>query len=91
MRAAVDEQAIAAFQGVRTAALVEAAAARQALAAGEALTSVRHEVRVGLKPQLHLLDAEREATAAAVNAARAQGDRILAAYRLLALLGGTDI
>jgi outer membrane protein len=87
MRAAVDEQTIAAFQGARSAALVEAAAGRQAQAAAQARDSVRHEVRVGMKPQLDLLDAEREATAAAVNEARAQGDRILAAYRLLALIG----
>jgi len=40
-----------------------------------------------MKPQLDLLDAEREATAAAVNEAKAQSDRIVAAYRLLALLG----
>lgn len=86
-RAAVDEQTIGAFQGVRSAALVEAAGARQAQAAAQALDSVRHEVRVGMKPQLDLLDAEREATAAAAGEARAQGDRIVAAYRLLALLG----
>lgn len=86
-RAAVDEQTISAFQGVRSAALVETAAARQALAAAQARDSVRHEVRVGMKPQLDLLDAEREATAAAVNEAKAQSDRIVAAYRLLALLG----
>ena len=86
-RAAVDEQVIAAFQGVRTAELVETAATRQALAAAEARDSVRHEVRVSMKPQIDLLDAEREATAAATNQARAQGDRIVAAYRLLALLG----
>ncbi|MFT3976275.1 MAG: TolC family outer membrane protein [Sphingomonas bacterium] len=86
-RTAVDEQVIAAFQGVRSAALVEAAAARQALAAAQARDSIRHEVRVGMKPQLDLLDAEREATAAAVGEIRARADRIAAAYRLLALLG----
>jgi len=86
-RAAVDEQTISAFQAVRSTALVEAAAARQALAAAQARDSVRHEVRVGMKPQLDLLDAEREATAAAVGEARAQGERIAAAYRLLALIG----
>ena len=86
-RAAVDEQTISAFQGVRSAALVETAAGRQALAAAQARDSVRHEVRVGMKPQLDLLDAEREATAAAVNEAKAQSDRIVAAYRLLALFG----
>ncbi|WGU40953.1 TolC family outer membrane protein [Phenylobacterium sp. NIBR 498073] len=86
-RAALDEQTIGAFQGVRSAAMVEAAATRQALAAAQARDGVRHEVRVGMKPQLDLLDAEREATAAAVNEAKARSDRIVAAYRLLALLG----
>ncbi len=86
-RSAVDEQTISAFQGVRSAMLVETAAGQQALAAAQARDSVRHEVRVGMKPQLDLLDAEREATAAAVSETRAQGDRIVAAYRLLALLG----
>ena len=86
-RSAVDEQTISAFQGVRSAVLVETAAGQQALAAAQARDSVRHEVRVGMKPQLDLLDAEREAIAAAVSEARAQGDRIVAAYRLLALLG----
>ena len=86
-RSAVDEQTISVFQGVRSAMLVETAAASQALAAAQARDSVRHEVRVGMKPQLDLLDAEREAAAAAVSEARAQSDRIVAAYRLLALIG----
>ena len=72
---------------MRSAVLVEAATASQALAAAEARDSVSYEMRVGMKPQLDLLDAEREATAAAVNEVSAQSDRIVAAYRLLALLG----
>lgn len=86
-RAASDEQVISFFQGVQTARLVETAAAQQARAASQARDSVRHEVRVGMKPQLDLLDAEREATAAAVTESKAQSERIIAAYRLLALLG----
>lgn len=86
-RAAVDEQTISAFQGARSAVLVESASAQQADAAAQARDSVAQEVRVGMKPQLDLLDAEREATAAAVSHVRAQGDRIVAAYRLLAMLG----
>jgi Outer membrane protein len=86
-RSALDEQTISAFQGVRSAMLVETAAGQQALAAAQARDSVRHEVRVGMKPQIDLLDAEREATAGAVSQAKAQSDRIVAAYRLLALLG----
>jgi outer membrane protein len=83
----VEEQVISAFQDVRTAQLVEQAAADQASAAAQALESVRHEVRVGMKPQLDLLDAERESIAAEAGAARAGTDRIVAAYRLLSLLG----
>ncbi|MBT2189069.1 TolC family protein [Sphingobium sp. H33] len=90
MRAAsmqVEEQVISAFQGVRTAQLVEQAASDQAGSATQALESVRHEVRVGMKPQLDLLDAEREAIAAEAASIRAGTDRIVAAYRLAALLG----
>lgn len=86
-RQQTEEEVIAAFQEVRTAQLVEQASAQQTAAAASALESVRQEVRVGMKPQLDLLDAEREATAAAAGAARAGGDRIVAAYRLLALMG----
>jgi outer membrane protein len=87
MRMQVEEQVISAFQDVRTAQLVEQAATDQASAAAQALDSVRHEVRVGMKPQLDLLDAERESIAAEAGAARAGTDRIVAAYRLLSLLG----
>jgi len=90
MRAAsmrVEEQVISAFQDVRTAQLVEQAAGDQAASAAQALESVRHEVRVGIKPQLDLLDAEREAIAAEAGSIRAGTDRIVAAYRLAALLG----
>lgn len=86
-RQQVEEQLISAFQNVRTAELVERAASDQAAAAQMALTSVRHEVRVALKPQIDLLDAEREAIGAEVAAAQARTDRIVAAYRLKALLG----
>jgi outer membrane protein len=86
-RLQIEEQVIAAFQDVRTAQLVEQAAGEQTAAAAKALDSVRQEVRVGMKPQLDLLDAEREATAAEAGAARASTDRIVAAYRLLSLLG----
>lgn len=86
-RLQVEEGVIGAFQGVRTAGLVEAAAVKQAAAAAQARDSVRAEVRVGMKPQLDLLNAEREATAAAAGEARARTDRIVAAYRLLAIIG----
>ena len=87
MRLQVEEQVTTAFQNVRTAQLVEQAAIDQASAAAEARDSIGHEVRVGMKPQVDLLDAEREAIAAEAGAARAATDRIVAAYRLLSLLG----
>lgn len=83
----VEEQVIAAFQGVRTARLVETAAQQQSESARQALESVRQEVRVGMKPQLALLDAEREAIGAASASVRAQTDRIVAAYRLMSVIG----
>ncbi|ATE63896.1 TolC family protein [Rhizorhabdus dicambivorans] len=86
-RMQIGEQIVSTFQEVRTMLLVEQAASDQARAAGEALESIRHEVRVGLKPQLDLLDAEREAIATQANRARARTDRAVAAYRLLSLLG----
>ncbi|MCB2108128.1 MAG: TolC family protein [Rhodobacteraceae bacterium] len=86
-RMALEEGVLAAWQNVRTTELVEIASKEQAAAANEALTSVRHEVRVGMKPQIDLLDAEREATVAAAAAAQAATDRIVAAYRLISLIG----
>jgi outer membrane protein len=85
--AALREKVVAAWQDVRTTELVETASQEQAAAATEALRSVGHEVRVGMKPQIELLDAQREATAADANAAQARTARIVAAYRLLSLLG----
>lgn len=86
-RQAVEEQAITLFEGLRTAQLVAIAAADQARASEQARISVAHEVRVGMKPQLDLLDAEREAIAATARAAQADAARIAIAYRLSAALG----
>jgi len=83
----VEEQVIAAWSGVHATVLIANAADDQARAADAALVSVRHEVRVGMKPQLDLLDAERDAIAAAGNAAQARANRTVIAYRLGALLG----
>jgi outer membrane protein len=91
VRLQIEEQVISVVQNVRTAQLIEQAAGEQANAASEALTSVRHEVRVGMKPQLDLLDAEREVIAAEAAALRARADRIVAAYQLLSLLGRIPI
>ncbi len=66
--------------------MIEAARARTE-AAAEALRATRLEVQVGMKPQIALLDAEREALDAAVAATRAEGLRLAAAWRLKALTG----
>ena len=60
----------------------------QAGAATGALESIRHEVRVGQRPVLDLLDAEREALAVRSALVAARGDVTVQAYRLDALLGG---
>jgi outer membrane protein len=86
-RTQLEEQVVSAFQNVRTTQLIEKAAGDQSTATAQALESVRYEVRVGMKPQLDLLDAEREVLAAQTSIARARTDRIVAAYRLMALLG----
>lgn len=83
----VREDVIDAWQAVRTAGAVAEAAAAQSTAAGAALTSVREEVRVAAKPTIDLLDAEREALAARTADLRARGARLVAAYRLNAVLG----
>ncbi len=83
----VQEAVTAAHAAVESSALIEHAATEQRAAAEEAARDVRDEVKVGQKPQLDLLDAEREATAAGVFALRAKADRVTAAYRLNALLG----
>jgi outer membrane protein len=82
-----EEQVIAAWEQVQATLLVADAAAAQRRAAAEALESVRHEVRVGAKPQLALLDAEREALQATAGAVAAGTDRIVAAWRLRLLVG----
>lgn len=87
-RAQIREAVIGAWEDVQTSrALVEAAADR-ASAATIALESVRHEVRVGQKPTLDLLDAERDALAAYSAGVAARGGAVAAAYHLNALLNG---
>jgi outer membrane protein len=86
-RGSVREMVIAGFANVRSTGLAADAALRQQRASEAALASVRQEVRVGLKPTLALLDAERDAAQAAMQAANADTNRIAAAWNLLALLG----
>ena len=89
-RQAVEEQVITLFEGLRTAQLVAVAAADQARASEQARISVAHEVRVGMKPQLDLLDAEREAALATARVAQADAARVTTAYRLSAAIGRND-
>lgn len=83
----VREALISAQAAVRSSALVEQAAQDESAAADEAVRNVRDEVKVGQKPQLDLMNADRDAVAAHLLALRARADRINATYRLEALFG----
>ena len=87
-RAQVREAVIGAWGDVVTARAVMLAATDQASAATSALDSVRNEVRVGQKPVLDLLDAERDALAAQSALVATRGEVTVSAYRLEALLHG---
>ncbi|CAN5908385.1 TolC family outer membrane protein [soil metagenome] len=87
-RAQVREAVTGAWEDVQTSRALVEAAADQATAAASALDSVQNEVRVGQKPTLDLLDAEREALAARSAGVSARGGAVAAAYRLNALLHG---
>ena len=89
-RQQVEEQVITLFERLRTAQLVAVAAADQARASEQARISVAHEVRVGMKPQLDLLDAEREAALATARVAQADAARVTTAFQLSAALGHND-
>jgi len=87
VRLQVHEQAISGFNAVMTArAMLEAATAR-AVATERALHDTRLEVQTGAKPQLALLDAEREAIEGESARIAAEGDLLVAAYRLRAIAG----
>jgi len=85
-RAQVREAVIGAWQDIITARVVLRAATDQSMAAASALDSVRNEVRVGQKPTVDLLDAEREALAAKYALVIARGQQVIDAYRLNALV-----
>ena len=89
-RQQVEENVITLFERLRTAQLVAVAAADQARASEQARISVAHEVRVGMKPQLDLLDAEREAALATARVAQADAARVTTAFQLSAALGRND-
>lgn len=81
------EAVTAAHAEIESSAAFEQAASEHAQATRDAARNVREEVKVGQKPQIDLLDAEREATTAQVQFMAARTARIVAAYRLNALLG----
>jgi TolC family type I secretion outer membrane protein len=87
-RAQVREAVVGAWQDIQTARAVVQAASDQSAASSSALESVRNEVRVGQKPTLDLLDAERDALAAQDALVIARGEQVVDAYRLNALLHG---
>lgn len=86
-RREIEAETIAAYEGLAAARLMAEATLRQQQAASEALRSTRLEVKTGMKPQLALLDAERESLDADVAAARAEGGLLVAGWRLKALTG----
>lgn len=84
---AAEQQAVAGFQDLAAARAVLIAADARVVAAEEALRDTRLEVQTGVKPGLALLDAEREAIAASADQIAAQGQALVAAYRLRAIAG----
>jgi outer membrane protein len=87
-RGQVRETVTGAWEDIQTARALLEAAADQVTAAASALGSVRNEVRVGQRPTVDLLDAERESLAAQSASVAARGGVVAAAYRLNALLDG---
>jgi outer membrane protein len=85
-----EAEAIAAFEALGAQRRMVEATARRETAAAEALRSTRLEVKTGMKPQLALLDAEREALDAAVARARAEGGLLVAGWQMKALTGGRE-
>jgi outer membrane protein len=86
-RRQVGQQAVACFEDVMTARAVLDAATRRVTATREALADTRLEVQAGAKPQLALLDAERESINAESARMAALGDMLVAAYTLRAIAG----
>ena len=86
LRAAV----IRTWNAARTAAAAERAARDQATAAESARDSLRHEVRVGQKPILDMLNAERDVLEAHAQLSQAEAARTVASYQLAALLGSSN-
>jgi outer membrane protein len=78
---------IDAWQGLATARRMTEASRLRRDAATEALRGTQLEARVGAKPPLAVLDAEREAIEAEAALLQAEGMQTVAAWRLNALTG----
>jgi outer membrane protein len=87
LRRQLEAETIAAWEGLAAARRTVEATERQQAAAAEMLRATQLEAKVGMKPQLALLDAQRDSLEASVSAARARGQLLLAAWRLKALTG----
>jgi outer membrane protein len=83
----IDSAIIAAWTGLKTAHRMVSASAARSAATAEALRSTRLEAKVGARPTLAVLDAEREAISAEAAEIEAQGQRLIAAWQLNALTG----
>lgn len=86
-RATLKTAVIAAWSDLQANRLATAAARDQAQAANRAVDSLRHEVRIGQRPLLDLLDAERDRLGAVARAFAAEGEVTVSA-RQLAILAG---
>lgn len=78
---------VGAWTSVTTAAAVIRSVGRQVAAARFALTGVRQEAQIGARAVVDILDAENELFEAQVQLARAERERVVAAYQLLAATG----
>lgn len=86
-RLRTEQAAITAYEELATARLMLDASEARDAAAREALRGTKLEVEAGAKPQLALLDAQREAIEAEAALAGAQGGLIASAYYLRAIAG----
>ncbi|WP_305097312.1 TolC family protein [Croceibacterium aestuarii] len=86
----IEGQAVESFATLRSARSQLAAARAREAATEQALRGTRLEVEVGAKPQLALLDAEREAIAARTARISAAGQVLVAAHVLRAIAGLED-
>ena len=84
---AAEAAIVDAWESGRTAEATIRSIRRQVTAARFAAEGVRQEARVGARSVVDVLDAERELFEAEVDLARAERERTLAAYRLLAAVG----